>query len=238
MPSVTVAARHFRTHGYCFLESVVPESITQALLDDCDKQARSGLDAESVGNRGLLRECLNRDDNIEKDSWWTALQFLCDPSEQPSLLMTKLFGDAWWFDRCGGDVVYPGAGFSEPCVPHTDWRGVTNGMISLSVFTDDITPEMAPMVLYSRSSGLRYVGTGPRGSILMRCVDVIHHGSANMFSTVRVLPAFRFVTSAGLRNGYDRRPYVPEHIYNKFQVNLADRCVFIRKPSHHCADFV
>ena len=111
----------FRKHGFCCLSPIVPTDVTSALQHDAELAAMASLDFQSRGNRGIGRVCLNRDNNIEYDSWWNALKFLCDPAELPCQLMTKLFGDAWWFDRSGGDVVQAGAGFDQPCVPHSDW---------------------------------------------------------------------------------------------------------------------
>ena len=143
--------------------------------------------------------------------------------------MTELFGDAWWFDRSGGDVVLAGAGFDQPCVPHNDWQGIRIGMISLSIFVDEVTPELAPLILWSRSTGRRFVGVGQRGAVLLRDVDTIHSGSENRGIVTRALPAYRFVTSEGIRNGFTRAPFVPEHVFAKFLADLQQRCVFIRK---------
>lgn len=50
------------------------------------------------------------------------LNWLVDEQSPTAQVLTQMFGDAWWFDRSGGDAVCAGAGFDSPCLPHSDWK--------------------------------------------------------------------------------------------------------------------
>ena len=103
-----------------------------------------------------------------------------------------------------------------------------NAVISISIFVHDVTPGMAPLMLWSRLDGKLFTGTGLRGSILMRCVDTIHAGSENSSTCMRVLPAFRFFTAEALRHGWEPNKFIPERIYQKFPSPLSTKCIFLR----------
>ena len=107
-------------------------------------------------------------------------------------------------------------------------KGVSNAIISISIFVHDVTLCMAPLKLWSRLDGKLFIGTGLRGSILMRCVDTIHAGSENRSTCMRVLPAFRFFTPEALRHGWEPDKFIPERIYQKFPSPLATKCIFLR----------
>ena len=106
---------------------------------------------------------------------------------------------------------------------------MSNALISVSIFVHDVTPCMAPMRLWSRLDGKLFIGTGLRGSILMRCVDTIHAGSEKHSTHMRVLPAFRFFTPEALRHGWEPKKFIPERIYQKFPSPLATKCIFLRE---------
>lgn len=107
-------------------------------------------------------------------------------------------------------------------------KGVSNAVISISIFVHDVTPCMAPLKLWSRFDGKEFIGTGRRGSILMRCVDTIHAGSENGSTRMRVLPAFRFFTQEALRQGWQPDKFIPEWTYKKLSSPLATKCIFLR----------
>ena len=110
----------FKAHGFCMTEPVVPADLTDSLQNEATAQATDML--RHGGNRGDGRTCLNRNENIEYTGWYTMLNWLVDEKSPTAQVFTQMFGDAWWFDRSGGDAVCAGAGFDSPCVPHSDWK--------------------------------------------------------------------------------------------------------------------
>jgi hypothetical protein len=110
----------FKVHGSCMTESVVPVELCNALRTEATSRATDMvLDG---GNGGDGRTCLNRNENIEYPGWWDMLNWLVDEQSPIAQALTQMFGDAWWFDRSGGDAVRAGAGFDSPCLPHSDWK--------------------------------------------------------------------------------------------------------------------
>ena len=109
-----------KAHGFCMTEPVVPADLTDSLQNEAIAQATDML--RHGGNRGDGRTCLNRNQNIEYPGWYDMLNWLVDEQSPTSKALTQMFGDAWWFDRSGGDAVCAGAGFDSPCVPHSDWK--------------------------------------------------------------------------------------------------------------------
>ena len=110
----------FNAHGFCMTERVVPADLTDALRNDAISHATDML--RDGGNRGDGRTSLNRNENIEYPGWWDMLNWLVDEQSPTAQVLTQMFGDAWWFDRSGGDAVCAGAGFDSPCLPHSDWK--------------------------------------------------------------------------------------------------------------------
>ena len=80
-------------------------------------------------------------------------------------------------------------------MPHSDWNGVRNGMLCISVVVQEIGPQQAPLVMYSRTTGMKPVLANlPLGTCILRCVDTIHSGSPNLTGMLRVLPGVRAVS--------------------------------------------
>ena len=119
-------------------------------------------------------------------------------------VMEELFGDAWWFDRMGGEVVAPHARFDEnACSPHSDWRNVPKAVVAVSVYVHDtVDVDRAPLVLYSKDTNYKVVCTGQRGMVIIRDVDVIHRGSVNHSRDLKAVPCLRFFLPNALRQEY------------------------------------
>jgi len=213
----------YKRHGFCVISPCVPAMLTEALLDWITRRVGTLPD-----NRGDGRVCLNDEQNLLVKQWFDLLVWLVDEQSMTAKVMNRMFGDAWWFDICGGDVVRGKAGFASPCMPHSDWKGVPDGVVCISVFLHDVSHDNAPMMVWSRSDGRCYTGVGRKGSILIRCVDTIHSGSQNHETGDRVLPAYRFVTSAALRQRWTPRSFVSEEAFATFTPPLRTKCIFLR----------
>jgi len=209
--------------GFCVIRPCVPAELTEALLAKI-----TGLASRLQDNRGGGRVCLNSHDNIRDRERLHVLEWLVGEQSPAAQVMNRIFGDAWWFDLCGGDVIRGQAGFGRPCLPHSDWKGVRDGMIVMSVFLHDVSSDNAPLMLWSRSDGKCFTGAGQKGSILLRCVDTIHSGSPNQVTRDRVLPAFRFFTPAVLRQGWTPRGFLTDEDVATLSATLSAKCIFLR----------
>ena len=213
----------YKRHGFCVIKPCVPTELTDALFNKMTHRA-SILPA----NRGDGRTCFNDVRNILYKEWFDMLAWLVDEQSPTAKVLNHVFGDAWWFDRCGGDGVRGEAGFASPCLPHSDWKGVPDAVVSVSIFLHDVSVDHAPMQLWSNPTGKCYTGAAKRSSILIRCVDVIHSGTENRELGMRLLPAYRFVTSAALRKSWEPRGFISDEVYATFTPVLATKCIFLR----------
>ena len=100
--------------------------------------------------------------------------------------------------------------------------------MSISIFLHDVSIDSAPMQLWSKMTGKSYTGAAKQGSIIIRCVDVIHSGTENREKGMRLLPAFRFFTSAALRQSWEPRKFMSDEVYATLTPSLAPRCIFLR----------
>ena len=103
-----------------------------------------------------------------------------------------------------------------------------NAVVCVSIFVHDVSVDNAPMQLWSNLTGKCYTGAAKRSSILIRCVDVIHSGTENREMGMRLLPAYRFVTSAALRKSWEPRGFISDEVYATFTPVLANKCIFLR----------
>ena len=221
----------YRLHGFAISHpGVVPDEMTDPLMRTCLRKARTLDD-----NRGDRRMSINDKRNIEDNSWWKLLNWAIEPLSPIRAVMDTLHGDCWWYDVCGGDVVDAFSGHTHgPCCPHSDWQGCADGVMAVSILVQDLTADMAPLIIYSKHTGKKTVCVGLKGTLLFRDVDAIHHGSVNTSDKARVLPCIRFVSARALRSGYRPTQFVPQKQALRFSLALKDKCVFIieddRKP--------
>ena len=66
------------------------------------------------------------------------MDWMVSSSSLLSRILDTVYGDCWFFDVAGGDVVAPGAGFTPgPCSPHSDWTNVKDGVIAVSLIVHE-----------------------------------------------------------------------------------------------------
>ena len=90
----------YKRHGFDVIGPCVPTVLAEALLDKITWLASTLPD-----NRGDGRVCLNCDQNIFVKQWFDVLAWLVNEQSPTTKVMNHMFGDAWWFDICGGDFV-------------------------------------------------------------------------------------------------------------------------------------
>jgi len=230
-PSIGQLAAHFKEHGWVLTPEFLPDRICNEIKREALEAARRRCDFPD-------RTSINDQNNISKDSWWNWIEWAITKDSPVSQLLEALYGDCWFFDVAGGDVVAPGAIFRfRQCRPHSDWNGVRSGVVCVSAFVhDDTTTARAPMVLYSLKTGASCKCTGPKGTLLLRDVDVIHHGTANDTDQARVLPTLRFVLADGLRGGYYPTPYVPPSVWRTFDERTKTKLILALQDDDDEAD--
>ena len=203
----------YKEEGYVLTPPCVPHEVCDAVKACALASARAS---------GGMRTSINSWKNIKSSAWWQLLHWMVSASSLVSRILDNVYGDCWFFDVAGGDVVAPRAGFKcRSCLPHSDWKNVKDGIVAVSVIVhDEQDKDMAPMHLYGRTSGKLNICTGSKGQMILRDVDVIHHGSPNMTDKTRVLPCIRFILAQGLRHGYQPKSFVP---YSLWQQDIDDR---------------
>ena len=194
------AASDYHTHGFCILPAgTVPHSVCgddlkfSAIQEGRWHMQQNDKDRTSINSRHLLGLAP-----------WRNLFLHVVSDSIVGQVMQKLFGDAWWFDRMGGEVVAPHARFDEKsCSPHSDWRNVPKAVVAVSIYVHDTVDEdRAPLVLYSKATNHKVVCTGQRGTVIIRDVDVIHRGSVNHTRDLKAVPCLRFFLPNALRQEY------------------------------------
>ena len=201
-PQLVDAAVHdYRTHGFCILPAgTVPMTVCgddlkfSAISEARWRMHKDDKDRTSINSRHLL----------DLSPWRALFLHVVAGQSVVGQVMDKLFGDAWWFDRMGGEVVAPYARFDEnSCSPHSDWRNVPNAVVAVSVYVHDtVDTDRAPMILYSKSTHVKTVCTGNRGMVIIRDVDVIHRGQVNQSRELKAVPCLRFLLPNALRQEY------------------------------------
>ena len=217
------ALLHYRMHGWTVLESGLPEwvltdlhahSVAMATL------AHDMSDDDGCG-RGHGRRSFNMFCSITDEPFMAAWRRLwADESDMRKLLTTISSDSCGDSDDivsldsiCGGDSVAP-AGHGQPW--HSDWHGVHDACVAVSIVTAQHHGNSAPIGFVSKAAGSlsemghkeynttalaqfeRYVNP-PFGSILIRDVNCWHRGSSNVTEMQRVLPCLRFLTARCLR---------------------------------------
>ena len=198
---IAAAAREYRTHGFCILPAgTVPRSVCgdelkfSAIQEGRWHMQQNDKDRTSINSRHLL----------DQPPWRALFLHVVSGDSIVGQVMEELFGDAWWFDRMGGEVVAPHARFDEnSCSPHSDWRNVPKAVVAVSVYVHDtVDVDRAPLVLYSKDTNHKVVCTGQRGMVIIRDVDVIHRGSVNHSRDLKAVPCLRFFLPNALRQEY------------------------------------
>ena len=199
---IAKAVNDYRKHGFCILPAgTVPRDVCgDALKLSAIHQARWHMqrddkDRTSINSRHLLNS----------PPWRALFKHVVSADSVVGQVMHSLFGQAWWFDRMGGEVVAPCARFDErSCSPHSDWRNVPNAVVAVSIYVHDtVDVDRAPLVLYSNHNNCKVVCTGQRGTVIIRDVDVIHRGSVNHSRDLKAVPCIRFFLPNAVRQEYE-----------------------------------
>ena len=142
--------------------------------------------------------------------------------------MDAAFGDCWFFDVAGGEAVAPRAPWAlRECSAHSDWKGVPLGIIAVSFIVHArVTEDMAPLVIYSNAHGRSEQCLGTYGTVILRDVNAIHHGSPNLSDSTVIKPCVRFLTAAALRQGYEPKPFISEDVYYRFDQRIVRKMYF------------
>ena len=72
------------------------------------------------GNRGSLRHCVNDERNIYSDEYYNLFELMLEPGRWVFDLL-KIIDPSLKFEKCGGDIVLPGADESSATQLHQDW---------------------------------------------------------------------------------------------------------------------
>ena len=103
---ILAAGQDYHEHGFCILPpGSVPDAVCgNELKLSAIHQARWRLthtdqDRTSINSRQLLT----------LPPWQSLLRYVTSADSIVGQVMDHLFGDAWWFDRCGGEAVAPHA---------------------------------------------------------------------------------------------------------------------------------
>ena len=198
---VNAAVTDYRTHGFCILPAgTVPRTVCgddlkfSAISEARWHMHKNDKDRTSINSRHLL----------DLPPWRALFLHVVSGDSIVGQVMDELFGDAWWFDRMGGEVVAPYARFDEnSCSPHSDWRNVPKAVVAVSVYVHDtVDIDRAPLILYSKSTNSKMICTGKRGMAIIRDVDVIHRGQVNHSRELKAVPCLRFFLPNALRQEY------------------------------------
>ncbi len=211
--SVPEAIEQFKQQGFTLLS---PEMVG---LEDNDLTelwaAASSFKEVSLrrGSDGVyskLRYSLNSYGHVHDERWRSVGVKLLDEGHAVSQVIDEIaeLNDPnwrrWAFHSWGGDGVLPhGPGQSM----HSDWHywDTSKGscLLACSVFTEDSVPHHAPIAIRT-SSGEIYLACLPRGSILIRDINVAHCGTYNHLEHARILPCCRIMLFGQICNlSYD-----------------------------------
>ena len=124
--------------------------------------------------------------------------------------------------RFGGDVVLPGAPYSQACMAHTDWavNEEHRSFLVISCATTDVTMDRAPMKILIDNCWVS--STLKAGELLVRNADVIHKGTPSIGSNPRCLPAIKIILQGALRRGYRPAKLFKMHQFNAIPLHLQE----------------
>ena len=199
---IAAAVQDYHTHGFCIMPAgTVPKTVCgddlkfSAISEARWRISQTDKDRTSINSRHLL----------QLPPWRALFRHVVSADSTVGQILDELFGDAWWFDRMGGEVVAPLARFDEnSCSPHSDWRNVPKAVVAVSVYVHNTVDEdRAPLVLYSKCTNRKVICTGQRGMVIIRDVDVIHRGQVNHSMELKAVPCLRFFLPNALRQEYN-----------------------------------
>ena len=206
------SVQHLLKHGYVVIcDSGAPVDLLEDVKVDALNRART---------RAGSRTSINDWSNIERSAWWRLLEWCIDPLSVVGAVIDATFGDCWFYDVAGGEAIVPRAPWTgRECSAHSDWKGVPLGVIAASfIVNHNATVDMAPLIIYSKFDGTSRACVGPFGTVILRDVSTIHHGSPNLTDTTVIKPCVRFLTAEALQRGYRPRPFIPASQYSRFDV--------------------
>ena len=152
------------------------------------------------GNRGKDRHCLNNFSNslFEEESY-ELLREVLRPGRTTLHLLEELFPGSS-YDTGIGDLVEAQAPSGNAATQwHQDWN-LKEHVICVSILTDDIDDNSAPMMIGFGSTVIKC--TGGKGLVVMRDVATWHKGSEHTGKQDRIMPSYRFATPAAQKRGF------------------------------------
>jgi hypothetical protein len=156
-------------------------------------------DKKSKGNRGKDRHCLNDfSDSLFKEESYELLREVLRPGRCTLHLLEELFPGSS-YDTGIGDYVKAKAPGSSATMWHQDWH-LEGHVICVSILTDEVDDENAPMMIGFGSTVIKC--TGGKGLVVMRDVAKWHKGSMHTGSKDRIMPSYRFATTAAQKLGF------------------------------------
>jgi len=158
------------------------------------------VEGKSKGNIGTDRHCLNDfNSSLFETPSYEVLRGLLLPGRYTLHLLQELHPGCS-YDTGIGDYVIAGAPSGNAATQwHQDWH-LPNHCICVSILTDTITDDDAPMMIGFEDLVLKC--TGPKGMVIMRDVSVWHRGSMHTGSRNRIMPSYRFATAAAHALGF------------------------------------
>ena len=101
---IDAAVHDYNTHGFCILPAgTVPKTVCgdelkfSAITEARWRMIKDDKDRTSINSRHLL----------QLPPWRALFLHVVSGDSIVGMVMDALFGDAWWFDRMGGEVVAP-----------------------------------------------------------------------------------------------------------------------------------
>ena len=152
------------------------------------------------GNRGKDRHCLNNfSDSLFTEESYELLRELLRPGRFTLHLMEELFPGSS-YDTGIGDYVEAQAPSGNAATRwHQDWH-LKGHVICVSILTDDIDDNSAPMMIGFGSTVIKC--TGGKGLVVMRDVATWHKGSEHTGTQDRIMASYRFATTTAQKLGF------------------------------------
>ena len=200
--SIEDAAAIMRRYGVVAYTPVKgsEQELYNETLDRMAILLRRIVDEQPHANRGGRRYCLNDfNKSLFLQESYDVLHQILQPGRFTLHLLQDEFPETE-YDTGLGDYVCAGATGGVPATQwHQDWD-LPGHVICVSVFSDDISDDDAPMLLALGDEIIKC--TGPKGTIVMRDVAVWHKGTAHLGNVDRIMPSYRFTTLHAQRLGY------------------------------------
>ena len=116
----------------------------------CDKIKGSAYRVTKAKNSNERRISINSTELYKKRVWLALIKWAVKPTGPVARVMNAMFGDAWWIEICGGEIICGKARFDpHQCGSHSDWKGVVKGVIALSLMVHKhMTQGRAPLTVF------------------------------------------------------------------------------------------